>query len=268
MLSSISSIPILYIGIIFAEASKRCITDSNIAKGVVNAVRIYGERNSFVTELNVELGNYRKLSMSPSQWFRKTGQLLSKVTTRKPLVVGVFQDQSIEYINSMVDGVGLDLVQLHGSESPEYIDKITVPCIKVIHIPSTDNNDNFNDDKNKGNDYDNDVHSVKAQAQLFSNRAIAILLDSQSPGTKGGGTGKIFDWSIVHTLDGIPVLLAGGLDASNVKQALVLNNVMGVDVSSGIEIDRNDINSLNSGMNIGSKDHQKLKDFIRHAKDS
>jgi len=144
----------LYIGIIFAEASKRCITDSNIAKGVVNAVRIYGERNSFVTELNVELGNYRKLSMSPSQWFQKTGQLyvlsssssscccsccryvksgisvkcnyistypiifniviitltgqlLSKVTTRKPLVVGVFQDQSIEYINSMVDEVGL-----------------------------------------------------------------------------------------------------------------------------------------------------------------
>ena len=51
-----------------------------------------------------------------------------------------------------------------------------MPCIKVIHIPSTDNNDNFNDDNNKGNDYDNDVHSVKAQAQLFSNRAIAILL--------------------------------------------------------------------------------------------
>jgi len=51
-----------------------------------------------------------------------------------------------------------------------------VPCIKVIHIPSTDNNDNFNDDNNKGNDDGNDVHSVKAQAQLFSNRAIAILL--------------------------------------------------------------------------------------------
>ena len=71
-------------------------------------------------------------------------------------------------------------MQLHGSESPEYVDKITVPCIKVIHIPSTDNNDNFNDDDNKGNDddndNDNDVHSVKAQAQLFSNRAIAILL--------------------------------------------------------------------------------------------
>ena len=70
-------------------------------------------------------------------------------------------------------------MQLHGSESPEYIDKITVPCIKVIHIPSTDNNDNFNDDDdNKGNDdnNDNDVHSLKAQAQLFSNRAIAILL--------------------------------------------------------------------------------------------
>ena len=73
MLSSI--LYYLYIGIIFAEASKRCITDSNIAKGVVNTVRLYGERNSFVTELNVELGNYRKLSMSPSQWFLKTGQL-------------------------------------------------------------------------------------------------------------------------------------------------------------------------------------------------
>jgi hypothetical protein len=65
----------------------------------------------------------------------------------------------------------IDLVQLHGSEPPEYIDQIIVPCIKVIHIPSTDDNNNDNDDDNN-----NDVHSLKAQAQLFSNRAIAILL--------------------------------------------------------------------------------------------
>ena len=58
-----------------------------------------------------------------------------------------------------------------------------MPCIKVIHIPSTDNNKNDNGDNNKGNDADddkkdndNDVHSLKAQAKLFSNRAIAILL--------------------------------------------------------------------------------------------
>jgi len=235
------------IGIIFAEGSKRCITDSNIAIGVVNAVRSYGERQSCVTELSEELENYKKLSLSTSQWFQKTGQLISKVTTRTPLVVGVFQDQSIQYINTMIDLVGLDLIQLHGNESPEYIDQIAVPCIKVIHIPSINNNDDSNgddrmnvDDRNGDDrmnvDDRNGDDSLKSQAKLYSNRAIALLLDSQRTGTKGGGTGKVFDWSVVDTLDGIPVLLAGGLNASNVKQALYLKNIIGVDVSSELKL--------------------------------
>ena len=78
----------------------------------------------------------------------------------------------------------------------------------------------------------------------FSGIAIACLIDSRIPGSSGGGTGQVFDWSITQSLDRA-FLLAGGLNAENVKEALQLSNVIGVDVSSQIEISPG-IKNLNS----------------------
>jgi len=85
--------------------------------------------------------------------------------------------------------------------------------------------------------------------QLEGGLAHAVLLDS-----KGGGTGKAFDWSVgaqVHAQ--VPFLLAGGLNPANVESAVRDVRPWGVDVSSGTETD-------------GVKDHDKIRAFIRAAK--
>ena len=79
---------------------------------------------------------------------------------------------------------------------------------------------------------------MKKSISDFSNKAIAILLDSKIPGsTSGGGTGIVFDWNIADQLN-IPILLAGGLNENNVLEALKKTNVIGVDVSSGVEVEK------------------------------
>ena len=73
-------------------------------------------------------------------------------------------------------------------------------------------------------------------------------------GSSGGGTGQVFDWSITKSLDR-PFILAGGLNQDNVKDALQLSNVYGVDVSSQIEI------------SPGVKNLESLKHFTFNARE-
>ena len=72
------------------------------------------------------------------------------------------------------------------------------------------------------------------EVDSFAGIAIACLIDSRVPGTSGGGTGQVFDWSITHELDRT-FLLAGGLHEGNVHEAMLLKNIGGIDVSSQIE---------------------------------
>ena len=74
----------------------------------------------------------------------------------------------------------------------------------------------------------------------------AFLLDTYVKGAKGG-TGEVFDWAIIEKLElQVPVLLAGGLDPDNVKQAMKSTNVYALDVNSGVEV------------SPGVKDHEKI----------
>jgi len=83
----------------------------------------------------------------------------------------------------------------------------------------------------------------------------AVLLDGYSPGFRGG-TGRPFDWTLVREAKraGKPVILSGGLTPANVREAVRIAQPDGVDVSSGVE------------RAPGRKDHEKLREFIRHAK--
>lgn len=133
--------------------------------------------------------------------------------------------KDISFVEKLVKNDVIDLVQLHGQETNEYIkilkQKIDVPIIKAIQIK---NDDSFNVD------YDVDYY----------------LFDHGS-----GGTGESFDWSMLKEVNK-SVFLAGGINLSNIDEALKLN-VYGLDVSSGVETD-------------GFKDREKIKEIVRRVR--
>ena len=133
-----------------------------------------------------------------------------------PDLVGVFVNKEAEFINDIAEQVGLNFVQLHGAESPEFCHRINRPTIKALQLGSMD-----------------DINLVEA----FRDAAWRILLDTPTP--TWGGTGKTHDWRIAHTVaQEIPILLAGGLTPENVTEAIIQILPWGVDVSSGVETNK------------------------------
>ena len=158
-------------------------------------------------------------------------------------------------MNGIVQRTGIDIVQLHGKEDASFIDKIVVPCIKVIHIPALSTTSDVNQGQENGADDARIVQAVLSEVEGLKGKAVALLFDSKLPGSQtSGGSGKTFDWKLVEQLAGVPVLLAGGLTAENVSSVGSVNGVFGVDVSSGIE------------ERSGKKHIQKMKAFISNAR--
>ena len=137
--------------------------------------------------------------------------------------VGVFVDETLNFVISTAKTAKLDMIQLHGSESETYIaeikEKTGLPVIKMIKPVS-----------------ENDI--ITARQSI----ADLILLDSGA-----GGTGKVFDWSLAENL-GRNYILAGGLTPVNVGEAVKRLKPFAVDVSSGVEKE-------------GIKDFSKMKAF-------
>ena len=158
--------------------------------------------------------------------------------------VGVFVDQTVDEVREAAEETGLTAVQLHGkvteqlwNESRPAVESVGVPkVIPVIAGGSLENGGVFIDQHAKQN--------------IF-----ALLIDSQSNGLVGG-TGKKFDWQatrgMVQSLGlMVPVIVAGGLTASNVSEAVELFQPFGVDVASGVEA------------RPGKKDPEKVRAFVR-----
>lgn len=120
--------------------------------------------------------------------------------------VGVFVDEPIENVNRLSSILGLDFVQLHGNESPDYCKQIDASVIKVLKPDSFNKIDEYNDCV----DY--------------------YLFDS------GTGTGRVFDWRAIPMVDK-PFFLAGGLDSGNIANAIKNVNPYAVDLSSAVETD-------------------------------
>ena len=146
--------------------------------------------------------------------------------------VGLFVDSPQELITSVIDQCGLDTVQLHGTEPPEFCRRFRVKVIKAFRIQNES--------------------SLK---ELSDYQPDAWLLDSYVPG-KLGGTGDRFNWDLACRASQVcpRLILAGGLNPGNVADAVRQVHPYAVDVSSGVEL------------KPGIKDHQKLRDFIRAAK--
>lgn len=126
--------------------------------------------------------------------------------------VALFMDDAPAWIDEVIAQVQPDLLQFHGDETDAFARRFARPHIKAVAMAS--------------------VSDVSAYAARHP-AARALLLDSHSGGA-AGGTGMRFDWTRVPPLDR-PLMLAGGLDAGNVVEAIRLVRPYAVDVSSGIE---------------------------------
>ena len=232
------------IGIIFVPKSKRCVT-SDQATEVVKAVRAFGERSD---RLSAPSRVLESENVSPLQSLVRKSRALEELS-RRPLVVGVFQNQSPEFIRDMVDLCGLDLVQLHGQEGMEAanVKDCGVPAIRVVDIETNADGSGSSAD------------AVDKLLGAITTDPFAILLDTSIKGAKnGGGTGVTFDWGIAEKLqnNGLPVIIAGGLKSDNIKDAVSSVRPWGVDVSSGVE------------EKPGKKDHDSVESFLKGAREA
>lgn len=175
----------------------------------------------------------RKISAAQAKQFREA--LDAEIPA-----VGVFVNEDISVITSLVQNGCIDLIQLHGEEDADYIRRLRevcdVPVIKAVKVQT--------------------VEQIRQAAALPVDY---LLLDTYRKGVLGG-TGGAFDWELLREakaaagdtaegeLFGKPYFLAGGLHAGNLREAAALGSY-GLDVSSGIETD-------------GSKDFTKMVEVM------
>lgn len=141
--------------------------------------------------------------------------------------VGVFVDLSLVDLHAIMDEAQLNVVQLHGNESPEYARKVQYPVIKTFR-PRPDF-DLFS------------LNEYNVQAFLF---------DTYSE-SRRGGTGKTFDWNLVRGADKHGrIILSGGISSKNAADAIRTLHPYALDVNSSVE------------SAPGKKDQERLKDFF------
>ena len=183
----------------------------------------------FAVEQGVDAVGFIFYKKSPRAVTMKTVRGIIKKLPPLVDTVGVFVNESAERLNKIADYCGLDLVQLHGEESPAFCRKIHRRVIKAFRVK--------------------DIQSIK---QLEKFPVSGFLLDTFSDDLHGG-TGKTFDWNLALPAKKIgPVILAGGLTPSNIRQAVRRVRPYGVDVCSGVE------------KSSGIKDLEKVRVFLKN----
>ncbi|AHE67503.1 phosphoribosylanthranilate isomerase [Legionella oakridgensis] len=156
------------------------------------------------------------------------GKVLLKTLPLFVDVVAVFVDPEVELVRRVLSEMPIDYLQFHGDESPEFCQQFRQPYIKAVPALSAE-------------------HIL--QAAKHHQQAVAILLDTPSDSSRGG-SGKTFDWKLIPQQCSKPLILAGGLNADNVKKAVSSGLIDAVDVCSGVEA------------SSGIKDHNKMSQFV------
>lgn len=224
-----------FVGVMFAE-SKRKVTPQECYDIVqaLKAWRAERQKGRYGEEVEFEAPVAGEVARGAS-WYGAWSDALDDAAMRwRPLIVGVFADQPVQDVTSIAAAAGVDLVQLSGDESPDFVRDIGHPVIKTIHV---------------GDDAD----AMDLLDIAVEKRAAALMLDTASPDARGG-TGVAFDWAVAAALaKRVPFLLAGGLTPENVAAAVEQVEPWGVDVSTGVETD-------------GKKDVEKIRAFVRAAK--
>ncbi|KAF0819808.1 MULTISPECIES: phosphoribosylanthranilate isomerase [unclassified Cytobacillus] len=158
------------------------------------------------------------------------GEIIRKLPG-EVLKVGVFVNETKAAIEEIAKISGINVIQLHGDEPPEFCSSFSLPVIKALSIGSPDD-----------------------LSQLDEYSCEYVLLDSPK-GKYRGGNGVPFDWSLLnrYSMNDKKIILAGGLKPENVAEGITAANPYMVDVSSGVETE-------------GKKDLEKIKRFIDNAK--
>lgn len=188
VLKSMINLPVEYIGFVFAK-SRRQVTSDQAAK----------------------------LTSVLKQW--KNGRI--------PSSVGVVVNPTMEELKELLHTVELDVVQLHGQESPQFCREVKegfpVSVFKAVSVHS-----------------DRSPIEQIAELEQYAGCIDGLLIDTYDP-VHGGGSGRTFAWDVIPlykdwtSRHGIPLFVAGGLDSSNVGELIRDYEPDGVDVSSGVE---------------------------------
>ncbi|MCP5382421.1 MAG: phosphoribosylanthranilate isomerase [Kordiimonadaceae bacterium] len=175
---------------------------------------------------------------SPRNVSVNTAARLAKMAGENVLKAGVFVNPTDELLNSVINEVDIDIIQLHGNESVERVkfirSKFGKKVMKAISVAGAD-------DIKKAHDYENAVDM--------------LLFDAKPPtdmdGALPGGNGLAFDWKLIAGYQWpVSWMLSGGLNLDNVLEAIEISGATIVDISSGLE------------MSPGNKDINKIKAFL------
>jgi len=142
--------------------------------------------------------------------------------------VGVFVNHRAEEVKEIIEFCGLNLVQLHGNETPGYCRQFTSSIVIKAFSPRTEND-----------------------LQILKDYPVrAVLLDTYDPGLYGG-TGKTSNWELASKIkESHPLILSGGLNIDNIRDAVEIVSPHAVDINSGVE------------SSPGKKDHNKVREII------
>jgi len=204
-------------------------------------VKICGLKTAEALEVALESGadqvGFVFFAPSPRNLGLQASRLLGAQVNGRAGKVALTVDASDDTLSDIVEALRPDMLQLHGTETPERVvavrTRFRLPVMKALPIAQA---------------------SDLAPIRLYAHVADKIIFDARAPveATRPGGLGTPFDWTLLKGIDpAIDFVLSGGLDASNVAQALAVTKAKGVDVSSGVE------------RAPGEKDVEKIRAFIR-----
>lgn len=206
------------LGFIFYEPSPRYVAPELVGE-IVSAVRDRGLRTG-----------------DPDN----THYALRGIPYASPLFVGVFVNTPLDTVAHILDFCQLDAAQLHGEETPKFVQHFQGRAFKALRPQS--------------------LEEAEAQLQIYQPSNFpslqpsplpSLLLDAYHPNLYGG-TGYVTDWEMAANIARRhPIMLAGSLTSTNVGEAVQQVQPWGVDVSSGVEREK------------GKKDHEKVRKFIK-----
>ena len=216
-----------FVGLMFARDSRRRLSIED-AQAIIEALG--APLRSL--EQNEPPPLHHGVEGGAAEWFRHGAEALDRLLARKrPLTVGVFEDQPLEDVNTIADACGLDLVQLSGRETWADCVLANRGVIKAVELPPG-------------------ATGEDVVAGLEGGTALACLLDV----SRGRGIPVDRDAAAV-VASRLPVWLAGGLTPENVSDAVRRVRPWAVDVSSGVETD-------------GAKDAGKVRAFVEAAREA
>lgn len=192
-----------------------------------------GEDIAYVNECKPDFAGF-VFAESRRKVAKEQAKELRRLLSPEIIPVGVFVNEEIETIAELVQEGIIDVVQLHGDETEEYIQQLRwrvgdAAIIKAVRVAAKEDV----------------VECDKTSADY-------LLFDSRSLETYGG-TGTTFDWKLIKDISK-PFFLAGGINVENVEEAIKMLHPFAVDVSSAVETD-------------GFKDREKISRIVKLVKE-